>query len=159
MSIENRKVVVAATTTTRTTQTRSRFSNSVDMADSTRTAPKAPARGHLARLSEDFQRIIQKTVRRYQVCSDVLSAFCMLSMILTAGFIDPQPQIAMLTAFAGLLAATALKCADCSTTDAPSRTVSGRNPRVITSGTASQGHWTEHRSSRSNGIISGGERR
>ena len=159
MNMGNKKVVMVAAITTHTARTRSRFSNSVDTADSTGSAPKSPMKDCLAGLSECFRKTTRKTARRYQICSDVLSAFCMLSMILTAGFIEPRPRIAILTMLAGLLAATALKCADCSTTDAPSRTVSGRNPRVITSGTASQGHWTEHRSSRSNGIISGGERR
>lgn len=111
------------------------------------------------RLYEGFRRIIQKTVKRYPVSYDALAVFSMLSMITTAGCIEPRPQIAIASMLAGMLAATALKCADCSTTDVPLRTASGRNPRVITSGTASQGHWTEHRSSRSNGIISGGESR
>lgn len=100
------------------------------------------------RLSEDFRRIIQKTVKRHPALEAALSALSMLSIVLTAGLAEQRPAWAAVAALAGMLAALTLRGADCSTTGVPSRTESNHHRAAGTWVTASPAHWTARRSSR-----------
>lgn len=159
MNMGNEKVVTVAAATTRTTQTCAGFPNSFATVNHTGVSPKAPTKDHLTNSYEDFQRIIQKTVRRYPALETALSALSMLSIVLTAGLAEQRPEWATVAALAGMLAALTLRGADCSTTGVPSRTESNRRRAAGTWATASPAHWTARRSSRFQaGTISKGGR-